>query len=186
VLDQTPLPRCSERSIVLTSVLPAGGRVRVSGLALARDRRQRVAIEARGHTVAHATVRADGTFQVSLPTPAARHAASIRYQAVLADRRSSALKLSRRLLVGSQRPAGAAQVQISGRLVTNGHARRLLTIQRQTGCGSAKAVAVVRTGRDGRFQVALARPTGLDVLAVYRLRTSSGGRTYTLPIVVRA
>ena len=44
---------------------------------------------------------------------------------------------------------------------------------------------LARTDRRGRFSVTLPAPPASERFAVYRLRTTSGGTTYTLPLVLR-
>jgi hypothetical protein len=68
----------------------------------------------------------------------------------------------------------------------DGAPRRAVAVGRQRACDAraAQRVRTVRTGRDGRVRIALPRPPAGQEPAVYRL--SSGRRTLSLPIVVRA
>jgi hypothetical protein len=55
------------------------------------------------------------------------------------------------------------------------------------GCSASVTTTAkrLRTDRRGRFSVTLPNPPADQPIAVYRLRTSSGGRSFTLPVVLR-
>jgi hypothetical protein len=55
------------------------------------------------------------------------------------------------------------------------------------GCSvtATRNAKILRTDRRGRFSVTLPTPPADQLIAVYRLRTTSGGKTYTLPLVLR-
>lgn len=54
-----------------------------------------------------------------------------------------------------------------------------------TARSAATTAKRVRMDRRGRFSVTLPSPPADQPIAVYRLRTSSGGRSFTLPVVLR-
>jgi hypothetical protein len=111
----------------------------------------------------------------------------MRYQASVGGGRSLALKATRRLIVDSQLPA-AGGVRIRGHLVGHRSARRAIVIARQLSCSSAsnRHLRTIRTDARGRFSVVLPAPRPAEGMAVYRVRTADGGKTYTLPLLVRA
>jgi hypothetical protein len=79
-------------------------------------------------------------------------------------------------------------VRVRGHLVGRRRAHRVLAVARQLGCSPASTsnAKTLRTDGRGRFSVTLPTPPADQLIAVYRLRTTSGGRTYTLPLVLRA
>jgi hypothetical protein len=111
----------------------------------------------------------------------------LRYQASVQDERSPALRTTRRLIIDSQAATGGG-VRVRGHLVGRRRAHRTLTVVRQLGCAASRtgSAAIVRTDRHGRYSVVLPNPPADQMIAVYRLRTTSGGKTYTLPLVLRA
>jgi hypothetical protein len=64
---------------------------------------------------------------------------------------------------------------------------RVLAVARQLGCSvtATRNAKILRTDGRGRFSVTLPTPPADQLTAVYRLRTTSGGKTYTLPLVLR-
>jgi hypothetical protein len=181
-----PLPlRCSRRSIVLLGVSPSrGGRVRIDGLALPRYAGRRVTVSSGGRTVGSATVAADGTFTTAVPAPPRQRRARARFQASVAGRHSAALRLERFMRILSER-TGPRGTRLRARVERGTH--RTAVISRQLGCGRTKRVATVKVGRDGTFTATLPRPAGRGTIAFYRASTRlHKGRTYTLPVVVRA
>ena len=177
------LLRCDGVAVRLVDVSLAGRRVRLAGLASRRYSGQRVILRA-GHTkVATAIVQRDGTFATTASAP--RRATNPRYSAAVAGQTSTALRLQRRLLLDT-RVTARGGVRINGHLQGTRRARRELIVRRVTSCTTRPAItARLKTDRHGRFKLTLAAPTGSDELAFYRLTTATGGRTYTLPIVVR-
>ena len=170
--------RCEGLSIRLLDVEPAGSKVRVAGLALARYAGQPVTIAAGGKPLGTVKVAADGTFTTTVAK------STKRYTATVAGSTSASLQLSRRLTLSAVRPT-ATGARISGRLVSSRAARRPLSITRQTGCTRSAPVASTKTDAHGRFSVIVPKPAAGEPLAVYRVKSSSGGKTYTLPILVR-
>jgi DNA-binding beta-propeller fold protein YncE len=183
-----PLPlACSGRSIVLLDVHPTKRRVEVSGLTRAVFRGQRAGIRAliKGSRPVSATVQADGSFRATLPLAPREHRTTVRYQATIAGRRSAALKLVRRLTISSRRTTSAG-TRITGRLSATSE-RRKITITRRLTCRTYRRLTTVRTDRRGRFTITLPAPRAPDLIASYRATTQpSHGRTYSLPIAVRA
>jgi hypothetical protein len=179
---------CTGRSIVLIDVRRTATRVEVSGLARTSYRGQSTSIRPliagkRGRAVT-ATVQPDGSFRATLPLPAGPDRSTVRYEATIAGQRSAALKLVRRLVIVG-RTTTAAGTRISAQVA--GGRRHTITITRQLSCTAWRRVATVRSDRDGRFSATLPRPSASDAIALYRATTGrSRGRTFTLPIVVRA
>jgi hypothetical protein len=60
--------------------------------------------------------------------------------------------------------------------------------RRPSGCSASSTpnAKTLRTDGRGRFSVTLPTPPADQLIAVYRLRTTSGGKTYTIPLVLRA
>ncbi|MEA2148368.1 MAG: hypothetical protein QOD69_198 [Solirubrobacteraceae bacterium] len=179
---------CSGRSIVLVDVRRTGARVEVSGLArtIYGGRRASIApvLAGRRGRAVRATIQRDGSFRTTLPLPAARDRATVRYQATIAGHRSAALKLVRQLVIVRRNPT-AAGVRITAQVA--GGRRQTVTITRQLSCTARRRVATVRTDRHGRFSVTLPRPGASGAIAYYRATTKRlHGPTFTLPIVVRA
>jgi hypothetical protein len=50
---------------------------------------------------------------------------------------------------------------------------------------ATRTAKTLRTDGRGRFSLTLPTPLADQLIAVYRLRTTSGGKTYTLPLVLR-
>jgi hypothetical protein len=67
-------------------------------------------------------------------------------------------------------------------------AHRVLAVARQLGCSATatRNAKTLRTDARGRFSVVLPKPPAGQLIAGYRLRTTSCGRSYTLPLVLRA
>lgn len=177
-------PLCG-RPAVLTDVTLRGSRVRLAGVARAQLGGRPLAITVNGRLVAVTTVALDGTFRATAKRT--RDAAKLRYQARVADERSPALRATRLLIVDSQTATGGG-VRVRGHLVSRRRAHRVLAVARQLGCAvtATRNVKTLRTDARGRFTVVLPNPPAGQLIAVYRLRTTSGGRSYTLPLVLRA
>jgi antitoxin (DNA-binding transcriptional repressor) of toxin-antitoxin stability system len=176
-------PLCG-RPVVLTDVTVRGRQVRLAGVTRAQYAGRPVLITAGGRPVAVATVGLDGTFRTTAAR--AKGAETLRYQARIADERSAALRATRWLIIDSQ-AAIAGGVRVRGHLVSRRAARRTLAVTRQLGCSATTTpnAKVLRTDRRGRFGFTLPNPPPDQRIAVYRLRTTSGGRSYTLPLVLR-
>ncbi len=161
---------CSPTRLALLSVAGAGRRVRFAGVADVADAGQRVVITTTGsRTVARATVRADGSFDAAGPRPRGRAAHRTRYVAVLGERRSSAIRLVRRLR--ARLTSSSTSVTIAGRVTPplDKPVRRVV-ITRLTSCAEGdEVVARVRPGARGRFSVTL--PRGGAGPELYRART---------------
>jgi hypothetical protein len=179
------VPLLCGRSVVLTDVTLRGSRVRLAGVARTQFGGRPLAITAGGRLVAVTTVALDGTFRATARRT--RDAARLRYQARVADERSPALRVTRLLIIDSQTATGGG-VRVRGHLVSRRRAHRALAVARQLGCSATatRNVKTLRTDGRGRFSVVLPKPPAGQLIAVYRLRTNSGGRSYTLPLVLRA
>jgi hypothetical protein len=143
-----------------------------------------LAITAAGRLVAITTVALDGTFRARAKRT--KSSARLRDQARVADERSPALRATRLLIIDSQTATGGG-VRVRGHLVSRRRAHRTLAVGRQLGC-SATATRNAKTPRTdgrGRFSVVLPQPPPGELIAVYRLRTTSGGSSYTLPLRLR-
>ena len=177
-----PILRCEGVAIRLLDVTKARRGVHVSGIALRRLAGQVVTITRSGRRVATTTVQASGLFTVTAPPSGATNS---RYAASVAGSTSRALRLNR-LLVISKRTSSATEIRVSGRLLGRRRSHRKLTVRRQTDCTRVTAIQTIRTDGKGRFTLRLSRPASRDEIAVYRLRTTAGGTTFTLPILVTA
>ena len=177
-------PLCG-RPVVLTDVTLRGREVRLAGVARAQYGGRPVAIIAGGRVVALAAVGLDGTFRATARRT--KSSATLRYQARIGVERSAALRANRRLIVDSQTAVGGG-VRVRGHLVGGRRAHRVLAVARQLGCSATvtQKAKTLRTDGRGRFSVDLPTPPADQLIAVYRLRTTSGGKTYTLPLVLRA
>jgi hypothetical protein len=177
---------------VLIDVLRRGGRVRFVGAADRRyvGRRVRIRLLAGGRTVARPKVSRSGLFRASakLPPRGIRNTSRARYQAVIGDERSLALKLVRRMMV-TRSSVRAGRVTIEG-VVLRPHARqaRAIVVKRRVSCGRWQTVKRVEPRSGGRFRITLDAPAP-GRAAAYRLQTRvPGGRsqarlypTFTLP-----
>ena len=162
-----------------------GRRVRFRGVAGPEDAGQQVRIrgEVRNQSgffvAAQTTVRPDGSFEATGRLPDARSTTRTRYFAQLGDRRSSPIKLTRRLRARLTTSTDA--VTISGR-VSPPLAKpiRRVRVTRLTSCAAGhEVVARVKPDARGRFRVTLPRTPGAAP-ALYLLQTrvrSTLGRT---------
>jgi hypothetical protein len=182
---------CSPARLVLVSATQSRNRVRFRGAADPADAGQRVTVRTvrRGAVSAHATVRPDGSFEATGRAPG-RHAVNkTRYYVQLGERRSPALKLTRRLT--ARVTASARTITIRGRVSPPlGKPVRPVVIRRVTSCGSGTpVVARVRPNSRGRFRVSLPRTAGA---ALYRAQTrvptrhAGGGTFETFALVLGA
>ncbi|HEY4095070.1 MAG TPA: hypothetical protein VGM33_06160 [Baekduia sp.] len=187
---------CSDRKLVLVDVLRQGTHVKLLGAANRAYAGKKVAIRLRatGKVVAHATVRKDGSFQTTAPSPPVafmathRKANQVRYRAEIGKERSLPLKLQRRMIV-DRLTSKDGRVTIAGRVV-----RPLTTpvstirLVRRASCHKVVLVKRFKPHADGTFRVTVNAPKG-QAAAVYRMVTSvrekaSNPRsypTYTLP-----
>ncbi|HWM11548.1 MAG TPA: hypothetical protein VNO82_19475 [Solirubrobacteraceae bacterium] len=177
---------CSPTRLALLSVADAGRRVRFAGVADAADAGQRVVITTTGSrtAVARAIVNPDGSFSAAGPRPRGRAAHRTRYVAALGERRSSAIRLVRRLR--ARLTSSSTTVTITGRVTPplDKPVRRVV-ITRLTSCADGdEVVARVRPGARGRFRVTLPRDGAGPALyrAETRVRSKVGGvlRTFSL------
>ena len=129
---------CTSRKLVLTNVYQQGSRVKLAGVADASLTGKRVDVRlmstTKGSLVAHATVKADGTFSASakLPPRSFRTTNRARYEVRVGKDRSSALKLTRRMVLTSiKRTSG-------GKVIVSGHTTRPFA-QKSQCCSSRRA-----------------------------------------------
>ena len=145
------------------------------------------------HTVAHAKVAKDGTFDTTAPLPplSLRDTNDARYMAKLGKEESINLKLRRRMIIESMTAKGR-RVTITGRVVRPlASPVRAITLKRQVSCTKDTVVTRFKPRSNGRFKVTVTAPKNLGT-AVYRMttkvRNSSTGRslfdTFTLPRAV--
>ena len=181
---------CSPANLVLLSMTKVGRRVRFRGVADPQHAGQRVRIrgvvrQQSGFSVAaQSTVRPDGSFEATGRLPDRRSTTRTRYFAQLGDRKSPAVKLTRRLT--ARVTASTDAVTISGR-VTPPLAKpiRRVRITRLTSCAAGhEVVARVKPDARGRFRVTLPRTPGAApalYLAQTRVRSALGRmmRTYS-------
>ena len=144
-----------------------------------------------GRTVARLKVSRSGLFttRLTLPPRAVRHGNRARYQALIGAERSLSLKLDRRMIVSTVRPAGPRKVVLSGRITGPlGTPIQEISVTRRISCGNVRVVARFKPDENGRFKVTLKGPR-TDRVYTFRFRTkvrysaaySRLYRTYTLP-----
>jgi hypothetical protein len=180
---ETPLPLLlgcdggEPRTVVLVDVFRTGKRVSAIGVAAPRLAGQTVAIAGKGISGGTARVRPDGSFSATFKAPPAAARRKASYTASIRGASSAAVKLQRKLVVTGTRVSGGT-LRVSGRAAGR---RATVTVTRLVTCSRQTAFKKVRTNAAGRFTVALP----LEPLAFYRARVKLGGRTHTLPILVR-
>jgi hypothetical protein len=169
---------CTDRKLVLVDVLRAGSRVKLLGAANRAYVGRKVAIRLRatGKVVAHAVVRADGSFVTYAPAPPAAllatHARAnrVRYRAEIGREVSLPLKLQRRMVVTSLR-SHAGKVTITGRVIPPlTTPRSAIRVVRRVSCHKTVLVGRFKPRADGRFRITVKAPEG-QAAAVYRLAT---------------
>lgn len=178
-----PAPALCGKAIVLTDVTLRGRVVRIGGVTRAEHAGRPVAIAVGGRVVARTTSAADGTFRANVN----RTDKHVRYQASVDGNRSPALAPARRLVIDSQTSTARGE-RIRGHLVSRHRAGRKLAVGRLLGCSGERTrrAMLVRTDANGRFVVTLHKPSRVEKVAYYRLRTVGGTKAFTLPIVLRA
>jgi hypothetical protein len=182
---------CSPSQLVLLSAVPSGRRVRFSGAAEPAAAGQLVTIRTRtgGTVAARATVRPDGSFTATGQLPRRSLLNRTHYYAQLGDRRSTALKLTRRMT--ARITVSAATVTISGRVAPPLGRRAPVVIRRLTSCaGGYAVVARVRPDARGRWRVTVPHAAGAGP-ALFRAQTrvptnGRGGTLRTFALVLGA
>ena len=180
---------CAAADVVLTDVVEKDGKVKLVGVAAGRfvGRTISLVLTHTGATVATAVVGPDGWFRARAPLPAKaiRFTNDARYQAVIEDERSLALKLHRRMRISRMKPAGGS-ITITGRIYGR-MGDDAVVISRRESCTKDVEVAKVRPDRDGTWRITLPVPAGVDA-ATYRATTQvrkgenpKRFRTFTLP-----
>lgn len=180
---------CATSDVVLTDVVEKDGRVKLVGVAAARfvGRSIDLVLTSTGRMVASAVVQPDGYFRARAPLPSnrIRWTNKARYQAVVDDERSLALKLHRRMRISRMKPSGD-RLTITGRIYGR-TAGDEVVISRRESCTKDVEVTKVKPDRDGRWRVTVPVPEGVDA-ATYRATTQvrkgdnpKRFRTFTLP-----
>jgi hypothetical protein len=155
-------PFCNGVAVALSPVL-SGGRVRITGVTLARYAGERVRIVSSGRTVSTVRANADGTFRATLRAPR-KGRSKLAYRAVVDGIRSPAYRLDRETLVLSQ--SGRT---INGLVKLTGKRRATRgTLYRDASCTRRVRVATVQISKSGAFRAQLSGATG--EFSVYRLR----------------
>ncbi len=183
VVARTPAPpvvaasipaalRCTDRRIVLEDVLLQGDRVRLRGFTTRKNAGRKVTLRslADGTTVAQPTVRKDGSFSATVRRPARRFIGTdkARYRAVVGNRQSFDLKLTRRLQF-TQLGSVGSRIRFTGRGIRPVVGQSVEVRQRIT-CTRWKVIARTRVPASGLVRLAVAKPSkGTE--AVYRLTT---------------
>ena len=181
---------CTTLDLYLIDVLPAGGRVAVSGAADLRLAGQTAQILLDGKPVGSAQIGSSGAFAARVKAPAKRKRAKARYQARIGSTASQKLRLVRRMVATTLARSGKNLV-LRG-VVNAPRARKqpAIAVDRFLSCRRREAVKVpkVRPNRSGRFAVKIKVPAGSQAV-LYRARTKvppRAGRkptkgTFTLP-----
>ena len=181
---------CTTLDLYLIDVLPAGGRVLVSGAADLRLAGQTAQILLDGKPVGSARIGASGAFAARVKAPAKRKRARARYQARIGSTASQKLRLVRRMVATTLARSGNNLV-LRG-VVNPPRARKqpAIAVDRFLSCRRREAVKVpkVKPNRSGRFAVKIKVPAGSQAV-LYRARTKvppRAGRkptkgTFTLP-----
>jgi hypothetical protein len=180
---------CANADVVLTDVVEKDGKVKLVGVAAGRFVGQTIdlVLTHTGKSVAQAVVQPDGYFRARAPLPSndIRWGNEARYQAVVENERSLALKLHRRMRISRMKPQSGF-ITITGRIYGD-RANDPVVISRKESCTKDVQVTTVKPGRDGRWRVTLPVPEGLEA-ATYRATTQvrrgdnpKRFRTFTLP-----
>ena len=155
---------CTKLDLLLIDVLPAGGKVAVTGTADLRLAGTTAEILLDGKRVGTAAIGADGSFATRVTAPAAKRRKNARYQARVGATSSQKLKLERRMLATSADPRGQlpratrqdheavrtkpAQIQVE----------RFLSCQQREIVKTAQALP----SRGGTFAVRIPLPSGAN------------------------
>lgn len=180
---------CAGSDIALTDVVEKDGRVKLVGVANARyvGRTVNLILSSTGEQVASAVVGGDGYFRAraALPREAIRFTNLARYQAVIDDQRSKALKLHRRMRISRMKP-GSDTITITGRIYGRMSGDKVL-ISRREACVLDVELTQVTPDADGRWRVTLPLPAGVDATTYRATTTVRKGdnpkrfRTFSLP-----
>ena len=181
---------CTTLDLFLVDVLPARGRVLVTGAADLRLAGRTAEILLDGKRVGTALIGSSGAFAARVKAPSKRKRATARYQARVGSTASQRLRLTRRMVATTLARSGANLV-LRG-VVNPPRARKqpLIAVDRFLSCRRREKVKVpkVRPNRSGRFAVRIKVPAGANAV-LYRARTKvppRAGRpptkgTFTLP-----
>ena len=181
---------CTTLDLYLVDVLPARGRVLVTGAADLRLAGRTAEILLDGKRVGTAVIGAGGAFAARVKAPSKRKRARARYQARVGSTASQKLRLTRRMVATTLARSGANLV-LRG-VINPPRARKqpLIAVDRFLSCRRREKVKVpkVRPNRSGRFAVRIKVPAGANAV-LYRARTKVPARagrkptkgTFTLP-----
>ena len=178
-----PQLACVKSGILVTDVVRAGRRARVTGVAQPALAGQPVAIVRAGRRVASAVVAHNGSFSADAPLPPRNRRATARFAAVIGSGRSAAVRLVRQTVI-TKSTARGGRVSVTGRY--SGPLRpsrpRIELRARTTGCARDVRVGSGRVRANGRFSLSGRLVPGVDA-AVYRVRVlSAGGRSVSVSL----
>ncbi|WP_445152750.1 beta strand repeat-containing protein [Baekduia sp. Peel2402] len=166
---------CGNGRLLLTDVVIASGRVRLTGVAAQQYVGKVVTLKfsATGKKVATAKVAANGRFtaRAKLPAKKLRTSDRARYQAVIGTLASPKLKLTRRTYVSKIAQAAGNRVELRGTVTKpRARTRATITVQRLVSCKKYETVGSVKLSSSGKFVARVARPGGANA-ALYRVMT---------------
>jgi hypothetical protein len=166
---------CVPSGITLTNVVARGGKASVSGAAAEKFIGMRLDVYGvfSKKRLGTATVNSDGLFaaKVSLPARRLRSTNRARYYVRVGKVKSSALKLSRRLLMDTPKLA-SGKVRLAGRAIGPlASPPSKVTVQMRLSCKSWKSLTSVRPRSKGSFSASFKLPAEASV-AVFRARTA--------------
>ena len=181
---------CTTLDLYLVDVLPARGRVLVTGAADLRLAGQTADILLDGRKVGSAKIGASGAFAARVTAPARRKRARARYQARVGSAASQKLRLVRRMVATTLTRSGGNLVLRGVVNAPRARTQPSIAVDRFLSCRRREKVKVpnVKPDRRGRFAVRIKVPAGSQAV-LYRARTKvppRAGRkptkgTFTLP-----
>jgi ribosomal protein S28E/S33 len=162
--------------VAITSVRIRHSRLEIAGRAGTALAGRRVTILLHGRSIAHVTLRRDGTFRVAARRPHGRHWRRARLRAMVAGQRSAAVPIAPRIAVVGRTPMSGGRLRVRAR-VAGGGRHRVVARQLAVCAGGARVVGTATTDRRGRVAITL------PGAGWYRLRVGHGGPR-SLAIVV--
>jgi hypothetical protein len=186
----SPALACTSAKIVLINVFARGRRVVISGAARLdlAGRRVQIRLVHGRRALGSATIGADGTFAltVALPARAIRTTNKASYEAFVGLVHSSALKLTRRMVVTRASVSGG-RVRLAGTVGPPRIRKSRVTIRVRATCRRYRTVAVVALRQGGAWSASLPAPKDGGPASLYRAqaRVRAGRRiitTYSLPV----
>jgi hypothetical protein len=175
------------RPIVLSGGGAGGGRTHLAGVARPDLVGRRVTIFLGDERVGRATVRVDGSFDTTVPSPPALPPSTAIYRASVASLGSAPIKLSPRpVQILEERPT-AHGVRVT--FAAAPHQR--LTVAQMPGCRPAqtKSPRTLHTNADGLATITLTRPPSGEWPRTYVAWTSQAAKnppSFSPPVIVRA